>query len=171
VYLATTGKTGRELYEIDDAPNNLYMVGSLGCIGSLGLGLALVKPGKNIVVLDGDGSLLMRMGILPTIAYYQPGNLLHILIDNNAHDSTGGQATISHNISFVEIAAASGYAVSVFAHNLEEVEKYFSKWKEDKKLTFIHLRISKGSGPNLGRPRVTPYEVKERLMKFIHAAN
>lgn len=171
IFLATTGKTGRELYEIDDAPNNLYMVGSLGCISSIGLGLALVRSDKNIVVLDGDGSLLMRMGAMPTIAYYQPGNLLHVLIDNNAHDSTGGQATVSNNISFVEIAAASGYAVSVYAHNLGELEKKYQEWLNNRRLTFIHLRISKGSRQEPGRPKVTPAEVKERLMKFINGTN
>lgn len=167
VYLATTGKTGRELYEIDDAPNNLYMVGSLGCISSLGLGLALVRNDKNIVVLDGDGSLLMRMGALPTIAYYEPGNLFHILIDNNAHDSTGGQATVSHNINFAEVAAASGYPVAVYAHNLAELEQYYLQWLNDRKLTFVHIRIGRGTKQEPGRPKVTPEEVKERLMKFI----
>jgi phosphonopyruvate decarboxylase len=169
INLATTGKTGRELYETEDAPNNLYMVGSLGCISSLGLGLALVRPQKSIIAIDGDGSLLMRLGAFPTIAYYQPGNLLHILLDNNAHDSTGGQATISHNISFVEIAAASGYAVSVYAHSLAELEQYYRTWKSEQQLTFIHIRIAKGQKQEPGRPKIKPYEVKERLMKFINA--
>jgi phosphonopyruvate decarboxylase len=169
VNLATTGKTGRELYEIEDAPNNFYMVGSLGCISSLGLGLALVRPQKNIVAIDGDGSLLMRMGAFPTIAYSQPVNLLHILLDNNAHDSTGGQATISHNMNFVEIAAASGYSVSVYAHNLSELEHFYKLWKAGKKLTFIHIRIARGQKQEPGRPKVKPSEVKERLMKFINA--
>lgn len=168
IVLATTGKTGRELYEIEDAPNNLYMVGSLGCISPLGLGLALARPDKQVVVLDGDGSLLMRMGALPTNAYYQPSNLLHILLDNNAHDSTGGQATISHNLDFVEIAASSGYPVSQYAHNLEEFEKKYNDWKQKQQLTFLQIRIAKGARKEPGRPKVKPYEVKERLMKFIH---
>jgi phosphonopyruvate decarboxylase len=168
IQLATTGKTGRELYEIEDAENNLYMVGSLGCISSLGLGLALVKPDKNIVVLDGDGSLLMRMGSLPTNAYYNPDNLLHILLDNNAHDSTGGQATISHNLNFVEIASASGYPVALYAHNLQELEQFYNNWQKNKQLTFIHIRIAKGTRKEPGRPKVKPFEVKERLMKFLN---
>jgi phosphonopyruvate decarboxylase len=168
VHLATTGKTGRELYEIEDAPNNLYMVGSLGCISSLGLGLALVKPEKEIIVMDGDGSLLMRMGALPTNAYYKPSNMMHILLDNNAHDSTGGQATISHNIDFVEIAASSGYEVSKYAHSMEELEKFYKEWQGNKRLTFVQIRIAKGAKKEPGRPKVKPYEVKERLMKFIN---
>jgi phosphonopyruvate decarboxylase len=168
IQLATTGKTGRELYEIEDAANNLYMVGSLGCISSLGLGLALVRPDKEVVVIDGDGSLLMRLGALPTNAYYKPANMLHILLDNNAHDSTGGQATISHNIGFVEIAASSGYAVSRYVHNLHELEEYYKEWQEHKQLTFLHMRIAKGARQEPGRPKVRPYEVKERLMKFMN---
>src|SRR5690554_2448969 len=84
--LATTGLTGRELYEVEDAPNNLYMVGSMGCISSLGLGLTLAKEDKKIIAIDGDGALLMRMGSLATNAAYGSKNLLHILLDNNVHD-------------------------------------------------------------------------------------
>jgi phosphonopyruvate decarboxylase len=169
IQLATTGKTGRELYEIEDAANNLYMVGSLGCISSLGLGLALVKPKKDVVVLDGDGSLLMHLGALPTNAYYKPANLLHILLDNNAHDSTGGQATISHNLNFVEIAAASGYPVALYAHDLTEFGQFYKDWQKNKQLSFIHLKIAKGAKKEPGRPKVKPFEVKERLMKFLNA--
>lgn len=168
VQLATTGKTGRELYEIEDASNNLYMVGSLGCVSSMGLGLSLVKPNKDVIVLDGDGSLLMRMGSLPTNAYYKPSNLLHILLDNNAHDSTGGQATISHNVDFVEIAAASGYPVALYAHDIVEFEQFYNDWKKSKQLTFIQIKIAKGARKEPGRPKVKPFEVKERLMKFIN---
>jgi phosphonopyruvate decarboxylase len=171
IQLATTGKTGRELYEIEDAPNNLYMVGSLGCISSLGLGLALARPDKDIIAIDGDGSLLMRMGSLPTNAYYSPKNLLHILIDNNAHDSTGGQATISHNINFVEIAASSGYKVSIMVDGLDEFEKAYTDWKKNKQLTFIHIKVAKGTPKEPGRPKVKPFEVKERLIQFINAKN
>jgi phosphonopyruvate decarboxylase len=168
VLLATTGKTGRELYEIEDAPNYLYMVGSLGCISSLGLGLAQARPDKDVVVIDGDGSLLMRMGSMPTNAYYSPKNLLHILIDNNSHDSTGGQATISHNIDFVEVAASSGYVVSQMIDGLDELETAFNNWKKNKKLTFIHIKVAKGTRKEPGRPKVKPHEVKERLIRFIN---
>jgi len=171
IHLATTGKTGRELYEIEDAQNNLYMVGSLGCISSLGLGLALTQPKKDIIAIDGDGSLLMRMGSLPTNAYYNPKNLLHILIDNNAHDSTGGQATISHNIDFIEIAASSGYSAAILVDGLEEFEKAYNEWKANKQLTFIHIKVTKGTPKEPGRPKVKPYEVKERLIHFINAKN
>ncbi|WII37847.1 phosphonopyruvate decarboxylase [Paenibacillus thiaminolyticus] len=168
VQLATTGKTGRELYEIEDASNNLYMVGSMGCIGSFGLGLALSQPGKNIVAIDGDGSLLMRMGSLATNGYYSPNNMIHILLDNNAHESTGGQSTVSHNIDFVNIAASCGYTKSIHVHNLDELKACLQEWKKTKGLTFLYMKISNQSKDRLARPGIKPYEVKERLQRLIH---
>lgn len=167
VLLATTGMTGRELYEVEDANNHLYMVGSMGCVSSLGLGLALTKKDLDIFVIDGDGSLLMRMGSLATNGYYGPPNMLHILLDNNAHDSTGGQSTVSHHINFVDIAAACGYTNSIYIHSLEELESSIREWKQTKGLTFLYLRISRGSLEQLGRPKTKPYEVKERLQTFV----
>ncbi|GAB4335116.1 MAG: phosphonopyruvate decarboxylase [Flammeovirgaceae bacterium] len=169
VFLATTGKTGRELYEVEDAVNNLYMVGSMGCVSSLGLGLAKARPDKKVVVIDGDGALLMRMGALPTNAYYHPSNLFHILLDNNTHDSTGGQATVSHNVDFVEIASSSGYPSAIYLHSVEELEKAIETWRKEPKLTFAYLKISKGSKPEVGRPSVKPFQVKERLMNFLNS--
>ncbi|MET3849137.1 MULTISPECIES: phosphonopyruvate decarboxylase [Paenibacillus] len=167
IQLATTGKTGRELYEIEDASNNLYMVGSMGCVSSFGLGLALSQPGKNIVVIDGDGSLLMRMGSLATNGYYSPNNMIHILLDNNAHESTGGQSTVSHNIDFVNIAASCGYTRAIHVHNLEELKACLQEWKKTKGLTFLYMKISMQSKDQLARPSIKPHEVKERLERFI----
>lgn len=168
VQLATTGKTGRELYEVEDAANNLYMVGSMGCVSSIGLGLSLKRKDKNIVVIEGDGALLMRLGSLATNGYYAPKNLLHILLDNNTHDSTGGQITFSHNVNFVDIAAACGYSKSIYIHNLSELEAQINNWKREKSLTFLYMKISKGSKEDLGRPKMKPHEVKERLKVFLN---
>ena len=170
VCLASTGKGGRELYEIGDVPNNLYMVGSMGCISSLGLGLARNRSDLRVVAIDGDGALLMRMGSLATNAYYGTANLLHILLDNNCHDSTGGQQTVSHNVDFPAIAHACGYPQSIEIHTLDELEDRIRAWKRDPVLTFMHVRVKKGSKPNLGRPAITPKAVKERLMGFIRTA-
>ncbi|MEZ4971997.1 MAG: phosphonopyruvate decarboxylase [Cyclobacteriaceae bacterium] len=167
ILLATTGKTGRELFEVADKPNHLYMVGSMGCISSLGLGLALAQPSKKVIVIDGDGSAIMRMGSFTTNAYYQPTNLLHIVLDNNTHDSTGGQATVSHNIDFVEHAASVCYPIARQVNGLDELTKSIVKWQMQGGLTLLHLRIAKGSTKELGRPSVKPYQVKERLMQFI----
>ncbi len=167
VQLTTAGKTGRELHEIEDSSQNLYMVGSMGCVSSFGLGLALARTDLNIVVIDGDGALLMRMGSLATNGYYHPPNMLHILLDNHAYDSTGGQDTVSHNVNFVEIAASCGYKKSIYIHDLDELERQVNKWKKIKGLTFLYMNISKGSNALLGRPKMRPYEVKERLLEFL----
>jgi phosphonopyruvate decarboxylase len=91
---------GRELYAIDDRPNQLYMVGSMGCVCRFALGLALARPDLRVLALDGDGAALMRMGAFATVGAYGPPNLQHLLLDNGAHDSTGGQATVSARVSF-----------------------------------------------------------------------
>jgi phosphonopyruvate decarboxylase len=167
VQLATTGKTGRELFEIEDADNNLYMVGSMGCISSFGLGLALTQTNKDIVVIDGDGSLLMRMGSLATNGYYNPPNMIHILLDNQAHESTGGQSTVSSNISFVDVAASCGYTKSLEILSLEQLKASLKEWKQSKGLTFLYMKISKKAKEKLGRPHIQPHEVKERLRRFL----
>ncbi len=166
VLLATTGKTGRELFEEADLPGNFYMVGSMGSISSIGLGLALnIK--NPVIAVDGDGALLMRMGNLATNGYYAPKNFLHILIDNNSHDSTGGQFTVSGNVDFSSIAKSCGYTRSIYIHSLSELEYHVNRWHENPELTFMHIRVRKGTKENLGRPSVRPHEVKERLMRFL----
>lgn len=167
LYLATTGHTGRELYEINDKANNLYMVGSMGCISSLGLGLALSKPEKKIIVIDGDGALLMRLGAIATNAYYTPSNLLHILLDNNSHASTGGQATVSHFVDFTSCLSSVGYPKVYYVHNVSELKEYINNWKANPELTFLYMKIAEGSIENLGRPSIKPYEVKERFINFL----
>lgn len=167
VCLAPTGKSGRELYEIEDSRNNLYMVGSMGAVSSLGLGISLAQDKKSVIAIDGDGALLMRMGSLATNAYYSERGFIHILLDNNTHDSTGGQFTVSQNIDFVNIAASVGYKNAFYAHSIDELNSYLAQWKESQELTFICLKVSKGSKKDLGRPTIKPFQVKERLVSFI----
>ena len=123
--LATTGKCGRELYEIEDSPNQLYMVGSMGCVSSLSLGIAL-KSRQKVIAIDGDSALLMRLGALSTNAYYtrDRDNFCHILLDNESHDSTGGQFNLSPFVDFSSIAKSCGYVNVYIAESLEEFESY-----------------------------------------------
>ena len=140
--LATILKTGRELYQLKDEHNQLYMVGSMGCVSSLGLGLSLAKKDKKVIAIDGDGAILMRMGCLATNGYNNQSNLLHILLDNQTHDSTGGQFTVSHNVQFVDIAAC-GYQKAAYVHSLAELDTCIEEWEHGQKLTFLHLKIAK----------------------------
>jgi len=166
ILLATTGKTGRELYEIADRANNLYMVGSMGCISPLGLGLAM-NCDKKIIAIDGDGALLMRLGNLATNAAYAPANFLHLLLDNACHSSTGGQFTLAPNVDFVALAAAVGYGASKYLHSLVELEEALVNWSRKPTPTFLYLRINEQEQAQLSRPSITPVEVKQRLMKQI----
>jgi phosphonopyruvate decarboxylase len=166
VVLASTGFCGRELYAIEDRPNHLYMVGSMGCVVPLALGLALARPDLRVIALDGDGSALMRMGAFATAGAYGPPNLWHLLLDNGVHDSTGGQATVSPNVAFADVAAACGYAASVETDDLAEI----SAWLTQPPINgarFARLRIRAGTPENLPRPAMTPVEVKTRLMRHI----
>lgn len=165
--LAATGKTGRELCDLGDAPNNFYMVGSMGCVLSLGLGLAMSRPGKKIIAIDGDGALLMRLSAIPTAGYYHPPNLLHLVLDNGSHDSTGGQSTLSPGIDFPALAVAGGYPAVVSAGTTDELMDAILEWQREPKLTFIHIRIAPGSVKEPGRPSLKPHQIKERLIQFM----
>ncbi|MEU3855340.1 phosphonopyruvate decarboxylase [Streptomyces sp. NPDC029554] len=111
--IATTGFTGRDTFAVADAPGNFYMQGSMGHASSIGLGVAMSHPERTVVVLDGDGALLMHLGALSMIGHEAPGNLIHVVLDNRVHESTGGQATTSATTSFPEMALAAGYASAV----------------------------------------------------------
>ena len=162
--LASTGFCGRELYAIDDRPNHLYMVGSMGCVVPLALGLALARPDLRVLALDGDGAALMRMGAFATVGTYGPPNLQHLLLDNGAHDSTGGQATVSARVSFAEVAAACGYAASLDTDDLGQV----AAWLDAPPLDgprFARLVTRTGAPRDLPRPSIAPVKVKTRLME------
>jgi phosphonopyruvate decarboxylase len=168
VLLASTGFCGRELYAVEDRANHLYMVGSMGCVLPLALGLALARPDLRVIALDGDGAALMRLGAFATAGAYGPANLWHLLLDNGVHDSTGGQATVSPNVAFAEIAAACGYASALETDRLGRI----SEWLQEPNLAgarFARLFIRAGAPSDLPRPAVTPTDVKTRLMRHIGA--
>ncbi|MEH2182622.1 phosphonopyruvate decarboxylase [Nostoc sp.] len=166
VVIATTGYTGRELFASKDSANHLYMVGSMGCASSMGLGLSLARPDLNVVVIDGDGAALMRMGNFATIGTYGGANLIHILLDNEVHDSTGAQATVSAGISFAKIAEACGYGVTLAGDDPALLDALFSA-DTNTRPKFAHLKIRPGTLEKLPRPNLTPEAVLQRFMKHI----
>lgn len=169
--LATTGKTGRELFEVEDRPNNLYMVGSMGCALPIGLGLSVSGFKKKIFVLDGDGALLMRLGNMALAGQLKKSNIVHIVLDNGVHDSTGGQRTFSESIDFSNIALSSGYENIFEVHDLEEFESSLISIDKSSGLSFIRFFIRGGSPKDLGRPTIKPSEVAFRMKKFIEGIN
>ena len=107
--IAANGYISRDLFEVDDKNTNFYMIGSMGLSSSIALGVALKNPKKRVYIFDGDGNLLMNLGSLTTIGKLKPKNLIHLVFDNQSHDSTGGQPTNSDNIDLYKIAKASNY--------------------------------------------------------------
>ncbi|MGE0029874.1 MAG: phosphonopyruvate decarboxylase [Steroidobacteraceae bacterium] len=167
VLVATTGYTGRELYALGDSPNQFYMVGSMGCAASLALGLALAQPGRRIVAIDGDGALLMRLGALSTIGAELPANLVHLLLDNGQHESTGGQATASPTVDFCALAVASGYPEAAAIAEPAALQAALSGRQAG--LRFIHAPTVPGIPERLPRPAVSPVEVAARLRAYLGA--
>lgn len=164
--IATTGYTGRELFAIDDRSNHFYLVGSMGCASSLALGLSLAQPNLKVVVIDGDGAALMRMGNFATIGAYGGSNLVHILLDNEAHESTGGQATVSSGVSFARIAAACGYGEVFTGNGLCVIDDAFEQ-NQNQSPSFAHLKIITGTPTNLPRPTLGPEAVLTRFQDHL----
>jgi phosphonopyruvate decarboxylase len=169
VVLASTGFCGRELYALDDRPSHFYMVGSMGCVTSLALGLALARPDLRVVAVDGDGAALMRMGNFATLGAYGPANLWHLLLDNGVHDSTGGQASVAPHLSFAAIAAGCGYASSLQTADLDRI----GAWIQEPAAggaRFACLATRPGAPAGLPRPTQTPAAVAQRLTRHLAAS-
>jgi phosphonopyruvate decarboxylase len=161
---ASTGYCGRELYAVADRANQIYMVGSMGCVVPWALGLALARPDLNVLAVDGDGAALMRMGAMASVGAYAPPNLKHLLLDNGAHDSTGGQATVSPHVSFAGVAAACGYARAIESDDLGDLAVWLEEpWQCGP--SFARLGIRTGVPADLPRPSISPAEVKVRFLQ------
>jgi len=163
VLIASTGFNGRELYAIDDRPNQLYMVGSMGCAASLGLGLSLVRPDKKVIVIDGDGATLMRLGNMAAVGAYAGDNYFHLLLDNHVHESTGGQATLSSAVDFPAVAMACGYRRVYRARGVQDI----SGFVDSRAPAFMYLETHRGVPAGLPRPSVRPTAVARRLMSHL----
>ena len=165
--IATTGKTGRELFTIADRPGHLYVVGGMGTASGIGLGVALANPRRKVVVIDGDGAALMKMGAFATVGRYQPENLIHVVLDNEQHDSTGGQQTASSITRFADVAAATNYRRVAYAECRKDLKSIVPAFSTQPGPALLHLKIRPGSPEKLGRPTVKPHEVKQRFMDFL----
>ncbi len=159
--ICNIGFPSRELYEIDDRSKNFYMIGSMGLASSIGLGLALAKPSKDIVVIDGDGSLLMNMGSLVTVFANNPSNLTWIVIDNGAYGSTGNQDTYAQKIDFVEIAKSTGFKNSFYFDNID-LKKVIKS--DDASFIVYKTEAGNSTAPIID---IDPITIKERFMSSI----
>ncbi|KZX11133.1 sulfopyruvate decarboxylase subunit beta [Methanobrevibacter curvatus] len=160
--IANIGFPSRELYEICDRNENFYMLGSMGLASSIGLGLALSQD-KKIIVLDGDGSTLMNLGSLVTIANQNPKNFILIVLDNHAYGSTGNQETYTKNTNLLKIAKSAGFK-NVFNYNTINFKDLLSKNLIES--TFIHFEIEPGNA-DVGVIDLSPDEIKNRFIKAV----
>ena len=174
VIVATTGKTGRELFELrekrgEDHAHDFLTVGSMGHAGAIALGIALQRPAQRVLCIDGDGAALMHMGAMASIGAAAPPNLTHILLNNEAHESVGGAPTAAGSVRFSALAESLGYRMVRTAATAEELTRALTEMQTAGCLTFLEVRTAIGARADLGRPTSTPAENKEALMHTLQA--
>ena len=170
--ICTTGKAGRELFELREAAGqghecDFLTVGSMGHASSIALGVSLNRPDKKVWCIDGDGAVLMHMGAMAVIGANAPQNMVHILLNNEAHETVGGLPTVADKVDFAKIADACGYPYAVCTNDFDMLERELEKAKRSKHLSFIEVKCSLGSRTDLGRPTTSPIENKEHFMEFV----
>ena len=172
--VSTTGKASRELYEIRESLGqghgcDFLTVGSMGHASSIALGIALQKPQKRIWCIDGDGACLMHMGAMAVIGSSSPANLIHVVINNEAHETVGGMPTAAKNTDLVRVALACGYRKAVRAASMEELRGALQEIRDEKGPVFLEVACAIGARSNLGRPKTTPSENKNAFMKELES--
>ncbi len=172
IIISSTGHLSRELYEYreereKDHYKSFYNIGSMGCASSIGLGIALQKPNRRIVVFDGDGAAIMQFGTFSTVGKYKPTNFVQIIFNNNTHESTGGQPTNSDSVDFCEVALASNYKSAYLVNTLTELGEIIPEIKTRDGPILIVINIKRGTKAELKRPNKNPEEYKEDFMKYL----
>lgn len=170
--ISTTGKASRELFETREANGQSHKydfltVGSMGHSSSIALGIALNKPNQKVWCIDGDGAVLMHMGSMAVIGSVKPDNLIHIVINNEAHETVGGMPTAAGSIDLVGIAKACGYRNAVRVEDFEGLDTELEAAKAGNRLSFIEVACSIGAREDLGRPTTTALKNKENFMKYL----
>lgn len=166
VFLSTTGFTSRESFDIRDSPD-FYMVGSMGLISAIGCGIALTRREKRIAILDGDGAILMHLGLMPFIGSCQPGNLFHFVLDNEVYASTQNQPTVSPSTDFDKIALSSGYRQAYKVSSGEELKSLLESIRNVEGPVLIWVKIASGNKEEVKRITSSPEEIKDRFTEAI----
>ena len=172
VFICTTGKLSREVFEIRQQhggkhDHDFLTIGSMGHSLMIAFGIALAKPEKRIFCLDGDGAVLMHMGSLAVTGVHSPVNLVHVVINNGSHETVGGLTAVSSKLSLCEIARASGYKYSYMVNTLEKLAELLSSLGLLDGPVFIEVICNLVSRANLGRPTTTPKQHKNELMAYL----
>lgn len=170
--ISTTGKASRELFEtrVSNRQSHKYdflTVGSMGHSSSIALGVAVSKPEQRIWCVDGDGAVLMHMGSMAVMGANRPSNIIHVVINNGAHETVGGMPTVAGSIDLVKIALACGYPNAVCVDNFKDLDYELEAAKQRNELSLIEVKCSIGARDNLGRPTTTALENKQNFMKYL----
>ncbi len=172
IIVSTTGKTSRELFELrkelqQGHSRDFLTVGSMGHASSIALSIALQKPERVVYCFDGDGAAIMHMGALATVGKLKPRNFRHIIFNNFAHDSVGGQPTAADTINLPAIAKANGYRAVFSAETTDEIKACMAEMNLQGGSVLLEIRCNKGARENLGRPTRTPRENKQDFIEFV----
>ena len=172
IIVSTTGKASRELFEIREKNKqphkyDFLTVGSMGHSSSIALGIALNKPGTKVWCLDGDGAALMHMGSMAVTGSLAPENMVHVIINNGAHETVGGMPTVASRIELTSIARACGYPNAVWVDSYEGLDRELRAAKERKELSLIEARCAIGARDNLGRPTLSTLQNKQNFMEYL----
>ena len=170
--ISTTGKASRELFETREANGQSHKydfltVGSMGHTSSIALGVAINKQEQRIWCIDGDGSVLMHMGAMAVVGAIKPDNLIHVVINNGAHETVGGMPTVAGSVDIVKVAKACGYTQAVSVASFEELDRELESAKGRRELSLIEVKCSIGAREDLGRPTTTALENKVNFMEYI----
>lgn len=174
IIVSTTGKASRELFEIREAKKQTHAydfltVGSMGHSSSIALGIAKQKKDKKIWIIDGDGAALMHLGGLAVLGANSPENIVHIVINNSAHETVGGMPTVAESLDFIQIAKGCGYKNAVSVDSFDALDSALKGAKNKNELCLIEVKCSIGARDDLGRPTTTAKENKESFMKNLMA--
>ena len=170
--VSTTGMISRELFEYRSAMNQSHerdflTVGSMGHASQIALGIALAQPERRVWCFDGDGAAIMHMGSMAIVANKAPKNYVHVVFNNGAHDSVGGQPTVGLKIDLPAVAKAVGYKTTYSVDGKEELESVLAKVNSFESPALLEIKVKKGNRKDLGRPTTTPVQNKEALMQFL----
>ena len=171
--VSTTGKASRELFEIREVNGqghgrDFLTVGSMGHASSIALGIAAQRPEKRVWIIDGDGAAIMHLGAMAVIGANRPENLVHIVINNEAHESVGGMPTAAGKIRLTQIAEGCGYPTAVSVSTPEALDAALTAAKERRELCFLEVKCAVGARPDLGRPTTTPQENKQAFASHLN---
>jgi thiamine pyrophosphate-dependent acetolactate synthase large subunit-like protein len=165
IVVCANGMIGREVFSAKDREGNFYMIGSMGLASSIGLGVAVARPDKRVLVLDGDGNVLMALGTLAQVAHLAPRNYLHVCLDNEAYDSTGGQKTLSDKVQLHHVARAAGYVRSVRVTSWDELTTLFPEYLAAPGPSFMLIKVEPGNVPGIARVSHAPEEITRRFAR------